>query len=151
MITYDGPGDLFSSSCDALVVPVNCAGVMGKGVALTFQERFPGLLERYRKHFPRTDRPDPALLEHIGVVRLKDGRKIVLLPTKLHWRDTASLSALHLTLQALLRVWETEDLGSVAFPAIGCGEGGLRWSDVHGMLHRYFADSRFVVEIYHPR
>ena len=34
-------GDLFESGCQALVNPVNCVGVMGKGLALQFRHRSP--------------------------------------------------------------------------------------------------------------
>ncbi len=40
MITYK-TGDLFAEDVEALVNPVNCVGVMGKGLALQFKQRFP--------------------------------------------------------------------------------------------------------------
>ena len=33
-------GDMFEGSADALVNTVNCVGVMGRGVALQFKERY---------------------------------------------------------------------------------------------------------------
>ena len=41
-------GDLFASGCEALVNPVNCVGVMGKGLALQFRRRFPANFAAYR-------------------------------------------------------------------------------------------------------
>jgi len=40
-------GNLFESKAEALVNPVNCVGVMGKGLALEFRRRFPGMFEDY--------------------------------------------------------------------------------------------------------
>ena len=38
-------GELFASRAQTLVNTVNCAGVMGKGVALKFKRRFPAMFE----------------------------------------------------------------------------------------------------------
>lgn len=40
-------GSLFDDGCDALVNTVNCVGVMGRGVALQFKNRFPDNLRAY--------------------------------------------------------------------------------------------------------
>jgi len=40
-------GDMFSSKAQTLVNTVNCVGVMGKGVALAFKERFPDMYKEY--------------------------------------------------------------------------------------------------------
>ena len=40
-IVYMMNGDIFDSKCEVLVNPVNCVGVMGKGLALEFKKRFP--------------------------------------------------------------------------------------------------------------
>lgn len=42
-------GDLFGSKAQTLANPVNCAGVMGKGLAKGFRERWPAMFEEYRK------------------------------------------------------------------------------------------------------
>ena len=34
-------GDLFSSKYDVIVNAVNCVGVMGKGIALSFKQKYP--------------------------------------------------------------------------------------------------------------
>lgn len=40
-------GNLFDSKAQTLVNTVNCVGVMGKGIALEFKNRFPGMYEDY--------------------------------------------------------------------------------------------------------
>ncbi len=42
-------GDIFTSTAEAYVNPVNCVGVMGKGLALEFKKRFPEMLSCYQK------------------------------------------------------------------------------------------------------
>ena len=41
-------GDILAEDADALVNTVNCVGVMGRGVALQFQECLPRELQRLR-------------------------------------------------------------------------------------------------------
>ena len=43
------PGDIFKSECQALVNPVNCVGVMGKGLAREFKQRFPAHFASYHR------------------------------------------------------------------------------------------------------
>ena len=43
-------GDIFSSECEYLVNPVNTMGVMGKGLALQFKEKFPENFNKYKKY-----------------------------------------------------------------------------------------------------
>jgi O-acetyl-ADP-ribose deacetylase (regulator of RNase III) len=40
-------GDIFESGCEVLVNPVNCKGVMGKGLALQFKRRYPEMFDIY--------------------------------------------------------------------------------------------------------
>ena len=42
-------GDLLAADVDALVNPVNCVGVMGKGLALQFKRAYPGNYDAYVK------------------------------------------------------------------------------------------------------
>lgn len=48
-MVYYTKGDLFSTHTEALVNPVNCVGVMGKGLALAFKEKFPENFRKYRE------------------------------------------------------------------------------------------------------
>ena len=48
MITIQ-KGDIFDSKMEVLVNPVNCVGVMGKGLALEFKNRYPIMYQKYLK------------------------------------------------------------------------------------------------------
>ena len=52
MITYL-TGDILFSKCQTLVNPINCKGAMGKGLALRFKKRFPGMYEKYKDYCNR--------------------------------------------------------------------------------------------------
>ena len=48
-------GDIFSEDAEALVNTVNCAGVMGRGVALQFKRAFP---ENFKAYAERCERKE---------------------------------------------------------------------------------------------
>ena len=48
-------GDIFTQPVEALVNPVNCVGVMGRGLALQFRRRFPNVFLAYRDACARAD------------------------------------------------------------------------------------------------
>ena len=48
MITYT-TGNLLDAPAEALINTVNTVGVMGKGIALMFKERFPNNMQEYAK------------------------------------------------------------------------------------------------------
>ena len=41
-------GDIFKSNMEVLVIPVNCVGVMGKGLALEFKNEYPEMFPIYK-------------------------------------------------------------------------------------------------------
>jgi O-acetyl-ADP-ribose deacetylase (regulator of RNase III) len=151
MIHHDGRGNLFESQCHTLVCPINVVGVMGKGLAKTFAQRFDGLLEFYRSHYPRTEDPDPTLIEKLVVYRPADAyHQVLLFPTKLHWRDPSQPNWVDRNLERVVDQWFELDLQSVAFPAVGCGEGGLSFEWVRRQFQRRFQTLMLDVELYWP-
>jgi O-acetyl-ADP-ribose deacetylase (regulator of RNase III) len=47
MIEYKH-GDIFASEMQILVNPVNTVGIMGKGLALTFKNKYPEMFTEYK-------------------------------------------------------------------------------------------------------
>ena len=125
MIRYT-EGNLLDASVDALVNTVNEVGVMGKGVALMFRERFPAGSEQYQRAAKRGE-------VHVGRVYVTESdslvgpRWLIHFPTKKHWRHPSRLSWIHDGLRDLVRVLHRRGIESVALPALGCGNGGLDW------------------------
>jgi O-acetyl-ADP-ribose deacetylase (regulator of RNase III)/uncharacterized protein YwgA len=139
-------GDLFASRAQTLVNTVNCVGVMGKGVALEFKKRFPAMFEDYVK---RCERRQVRLGEPY-LHRDASGKLIVNFPTKDHWRSPSRLADIAQGLDYFVRHCGDWGVTSIAFPPLGCGNGGLEWAEVgpmvYGKLHRLAID----VEIYAP-
>lgn len=124
-----GEGNLLHAEVDALVNTVNTVGVMGKGVALQFKQAFPANYEAYKQACER----DEVRLGSMFVWdshRRGPRRYIINFPTKRHWRSMSRLDDIDTGLQDLVRVIKELGVTSLAVPALGCGNGGLDWSDV---------------------
>ncbi len=42
-------GDIFESKAQVIVNTVNCQGVMGKGLALAFKQKYPAMFKAYQQ------------------------------------------------------------------------------------------------------
>jgi O-acetyl-ADP-ribose deacetylase (regulator of RNase III) len=131
-VIEDAAGDLFAASVDALVNPVNTVGVMGKGLARAFAQRFPDNLDAYR----RACRAGEVRIGHVLVVDRAPAlpRWILNLPTKRHWRARSRLDDVRAGLVDLVRCVREHDITSLAIPALGCGLGALDWCDVRPLV-----------------
>lgn len=152
MIRYIENANLFDSDTDALVNPVNCKGIMGKGIALEFRKRFPECLIPY-KQACENRKLVPGKLLFVRLVVQPDlfGRKrpaIILFPTKDHWRDKSRIEWIEQGLIFLKNNYHEWSLKSLAMPQIGCGLGGLKWEQVKPLIGRYFNDEQIEIEVY---
>ncbi|WP_394615562.1 macro domain-containing protein [Lentzea sp. JNUCC 0626] len=128
VVIVQGSGDLLDADVAALVNAVNCVGVMGKGLALQFKQRHPTYFSAYAAACATGE----VRLGRVHVVPLD--RCFISFPTKKHFRSRSKLSDVAAGLDDLARVIEELELRSVAVPALGCGLGGLVWSDVEPLI-----------------
>lgn len=143
-------GNLLEADVDALVNTVNTEGVMGKGVALQFRRAFPGNYEAYRRACARGDvQIGRMFVTETG--RLDGPRLIINFPTKRHWRSKSRLNDIRAGLQDLRRLLQDSGVRSVAVPALGCGLGGLHWSDVRPLIHSALKDLDVRVLVFPPQ
>jgi O-acetyl-ADP-ribose deacetylase (regulator of RNase III)/uncharacterized protein YwgA len=139
-------GDLFESRAQTLVNTVNCVGVMGKGVAEQFKRRFPQMFEDYKG---RVDRRAVRLGEHY-LYRVPSGEQIINFPTKDHWRSPSRLSDIERGLDYLAAHLAEWGVKSLAMPPLGCGNGGLDWSEVGPLIYRKLQAAPVDVDVYAP-
>jgi O-acetyl-ADP-ribose deacetylase (regulator of RNase III)/uncharacterized protein YwgA len=139
-------GDMFSSDAQTLVNTVNCVGVMGKGVALAFKERFPEMYKEYVRlcDAHRVHLGEPYLYKQLA------GPWILNFPTKDHWRSVSKLSDIVAGLEYLERHYREWGIMSLAVPPLGCGQGGLEWRVVGPTLYRHLNRLSIPVELYAP-
>lgn len=69
-------------------------------------------------------------------------RFIINFPTKRHWRSRSQLSDIEVGLDDLVRVVRDRAITSIAIPPLGCGHGGLDWSDVEPVIRSKLAPIR---------
>jgi len=166
MITYH-QGDLFKSNCQTLVCTVNCEGVMGKGIALEFKKNFPRMFIRYKDAclYSKTQLKyggDLWLFRYPDLEQftlwtstengnmLITGRqsRILCFATKEKWRNPSKMEWIERGLQEFVAKYKEWGITSIAFPKLGCSNGGLDWNKVRPLMEKYLGDLDIPVEIY---
>ncbi len=143
-------GNLLDDQAEALVNTVNEVGVMGKGIALMFRERFPENARLYSEACK-------AGQVQIGQMFVAENRAlvgprwIINFPTKRHWRSPSKLEWIREGLKDLVRVIQDKGIRSIAIPPLGCGNGGLEWAHVRREIEAALAEVPDVtVTVYAP-
>ena len=139
-------GDMFATDMQTIVNTVNCVGIMGKGIAQIFKKQYPDMFDDYADRCAR------------GEVRLgepyhyKDltGVSIVNFPTKGHWRAATRLEDVKAGLDYFVKHFRAWGITSVAFPPLGCGNGGLEWTTVGPIMYSKLKGIGIPVELYAP-
>ena len=149
MIAYT-QGNLLDAPVEALVNTVNTVGVMGKGIALMFKERFPDNMKAYALACKQKQvMTGKMFVTETG--ELMGPRWIVNFPTKQHWRANSSMEWIEDGLQDLRRFLIEEKVQSVAIPPLGAGNGGLNWPEVRAQIESTLGDLQDTeILIYEP-
>ena len=149
MIQYTS-GNILEAPADALVNTVNEVGVMGKGIALMFSEAFP---ENTRAYVAACK--DGKV--HVGQMFVTENKEliqphwIINFPTKKHWRAPSRIEWIQAGLKDLVRVIKEKQIRSIALPPLGCGNGGLDWTDVRHEIESALRDLADVdILVYSP-
>lgn len=131
-------GDLLKhDDVDAIVNTVNCVGVMGKGIALQFKNKWPANFTRYAAACKAGQvRPGSMFIYDSG--GLLKPNYIVNFPTKDHWRGASKIEFIRDGLVDLVAQVQRLGIRSIAIPPLGCGNGGLDWTDVRPLIEAAF-------------
>lgn len=133
----------------------SCKAIMGKGIALEAATRFPELPSLYGYYLNNS-------LDRTNIV-LVPNRRVILFPTKIHWKDNADIQLITKnTYQLQSRIMEEyyfhnfdsipvekeyEEV-TVYLPPLGCGNGNLNWEkDVYPVISPILFDNRFITVI----
>lgn len=139
-------GNLFESDAQTLMNTVNCVGVMGKGVALEFKKRFPRMAKDYAE---RCERKEVGLGKPY-LYADETGARIINFPTKGHWRSSSRLTDIERGLDHVVAHIEEWGITSLAVPPLGCGNGGLAWTEVGPLIYSKLHSLPINIEIYAP-
>lgn len=143
-------GNLLDAEVDAVVNTVNTVGVMGKGIALMFKERYPDNFKAYAAASNNGD-VETGRMFVTASTELAGPRWIINFPTKRHWRQPSRLEWIAEGLHDLKLVIAANGIRSIAIPPLGSGNGGLEWSSVRTLIETALADLPNVdVVVYEP-
>jgi len=144
MIIYK-TGNIFDSNCETLVNPVNVFSVMGKNLALQFKEKYPEMFAYY-KNLCHNKQLNVNKVEVYNDT--KTNKKIVLFPTKYHWKNPSKIEWIKNGLEDLLDKVSKHNIQSIAMPLLGCGAGGLNKQEVLPLLEEFGNKFEGICEIY---
>lgn len=143
-------GNLLDAEAEALVNAVNTVGVMGKGIALAFKQRF-DLNSRLYAASCQAGEVQVGSMFVTETGELTGPRWIVNFPTKQHWRQPSQLPWVVAGLADLHRFIQQQGVRSIAIPALGAGLGGLAWPDVRHAIEAALSDLHEVrIDVYKP-
>jgi len=138
MIRYTR-GNLLDEPVEALVNTVNTVGVMGKGIALMFKERFPKNMAAYSQAC-KAGQVTTGKMFVTETGELMGARWIINFPTKQHWRDKSKIEWIEEGLQELKQFIIEHQVKSIAIPPLGAGNGGLNWHEVKSKIEAALSD-----------
>lgn len=158
-------GDMFFSNMQTLTVSVNTVGIMGKGLASRAKYQFPDVYVVYqdacRNKLLKMGQPylykreaslDDELMDEPKGFESPNGNKwFLLFPTKQHWRENSDFNGIEEGLIWFSSNYKSENVKSIAMPALGCGLGNLDWKDVGPMMCKHLSKLDINVAIYLPR
>ncbi len=148
MIRYT-TGNLLDAPVEALVNTVNTVGVMGKGIALMFKERFPDNMARYAAAC-KSGQVTTGKMFITETDELLGPRWIINFPTKQHWRSPSLMVWIQEGLQDL-RHWLVQNhVKSIAIPPLGAGNGGLPWPEVKQAIEGALGDLDIEILLFEP-
>lgn len=142
-------GNIIESQAEALVNTVNTVGVMGKGIALQFKEKFPLNYKLYKKACEQQE----VMVGKMFVTAtnsIYNPQWIINFPTKKNWIHKSSYSYIEHGLDDLVKVINDLKIKSIAIPPLGSGQGGLEWPQVKGMILGKLSHIPADIYIYEP-
>lgn len=136
-------GNIFDSPAQVIVNTVNTVGVMGKGLAKEYKARYPEMFQLYQQACKSQKLTIGKLMLWYG-----EDRWILNFPTKEHWRGKSKIEYIEKGLNEFCNKCIDYNISSVAFPKLGCGNGGLEWDIVKPLMEKYLSPMPLDIYIY---
>ena len=138
-------GNIFQSTAQAVTNTVNLRGVMGKGLALAFKQKYSGLFQSYA-----IDVIEKRIAIGLPTIWKGPDKWVVNFPTKDDWRNPSTYEYIEAGLKGLRPKLDEWGILSLAIPALGCGLGSLDWLVVKPMIEKHLGDMEMSIEVYSP-
>lgn len=139
-------GDLFGTDIKIICQGCNTKGYMASGIAKEFHARYPKMFVEYQ----RLCRLGQYNLGDIHLYETLDGKRIIAnLATQELPGPNASFDGIALSFQKLFKECLSKGYDIVATPRIGCGIGGLNWTDVKPLIQKISDQFGIKVVVYY--
>lgn len=107
----------------------NCAGAMGKGIALQFKNRFPQMYMQYKTLCESGN----FILGDVFAYKYGEG-VVYNLGTQRTWKEKTELEYIEHSLRKMMEMAKNDGIKEIAMPAIGAGLGGEDWSKIKKII-----------------
>lgn len=130
MVIFISEGNIFRlNEVENYAHGCNCAGAMGKGIALTFKQKFPEMYEEYKLLCKDGD----FNLGDVFVYEYSEGF-IFNLGTQLTWKTPVDYEGLSQAIKKMLEIATSKGITSIALPKIGAGLGRGDWQVIKTII-----------------
>ena len=148
MIEYKN-GDILREDVEAIVNTVNCVGIMGRGLALQFKNKFPQNFKEYQLACTKKEVQLGKMFVH-QTGQLINPKYIINFPTKGHWKQNSKIEDISNGLDDLITIIEKYSIKSIAIPPLGSGLGGLDWKMVKKLIEEKLKNINCTVILFEP-
>lgn len=150
MIKYIEFGNIFAiEGVNCYAHGCNCAGAMGKGIALQFKKKYPSMYIQYKQLCSEGKFILGDVFEYMS-----GNEHIYNLGTQETWRTKAELNAIKKSVYKMLASATKNNISAIAIPKVGAGLGGVSWLEVKEVLEEVVLEfpkiDLIVVENYKP-
>lgn len=136
-------GDMFNSTAELLINPVNTVGVMGAGLAEKFKKKYPQNFKAYTAYCKTVS----TFKEYRYHVHKEKGKTIFNFATKEHFANFSKLSYIRRSMIMLVNYLEKNPVKSIAIPPVGCGLGGLEMRNVLHLILYYLRQLPYSIRV----
>ena len=148
MIEYKN-GDILREDVEAIVNTVNCVGIMGRGLALQFKNKFPQNFKEYQLACKNKEVQLGKMFVH-QTGQLINPKYIINFPTKGHWKQNSKIEDISNGLDDLITIIEKYSIKSIAIPPLGSGLGGLDWNQVKKLIEEKLKNINCTIILFEP-
>ena len=148
MIEYKN-GDILREDVEAIVNTVNCVGIMGRGLALQFKNKFPQNFKEYQLACTNKEVQLGKMFVH-QTGQLINPKYIINFPTKGHWKQKSKIEDISNGLDDLITIIEKYSIKYIAIPPLGSGLGGLDWKMVKKLIEEKLKNINCTIILFEP-
>lgn len=148
-------GDIFNTSCEVIVNPVNCVGSLSSPLTSVMKNRFPGMYTSYRTACKNGDvvigRTKFYIDRDVDTGKM---RKILNMPITGKSGELTHVSYIEAGLISILGQIQMSNIKSIAFPFLGYNQG-LSWKEVEQIFEKWHLDNpaldKVEIKVYLPQ